>query len=248
MAFKLSKEISLTMIKRVLPLFLITAILLTGCSTVILENGTLSLEANAVDKIEITNSSADTFTIENRDVISKLVKYINSFTLEDGNVFAESYQYSLHLLDNKGETYLRFTIVSANSVSTDQTYSVNAKDMLQYVESLECDTMTDNELIDALLKGNTLEQLNVLNEEGKISLDKIVSLPKSCPALFELLSRPTVVTSVSSYGFESLKTLLNSTNPELVEKGREWAEILKQLVPEVRESIENMLETQASTD
>jgi len=236
------------MIKRVLPLFLITAILLTGCSTVILENGTLSLEANAVDKIEITNSSADTFTIENRDVISKLVKYINSFTLEDGNVFAESYQYSLHLLDNKGETYLRFTIVSANSVSTDQTYSVNAKDMLQYVESLECDTMTDNELIDALLKGNTLEQLNVLNEEGKISLDKIVSLPKSCPALFELLSRPTVVTSVSSYGFESLKTLLNSTNPELVEKGREWAEILKQLVPEVRESIENMLETQASTD
>jgi len=238
----------LTMIKRVLPLFLITAILLTGCSTVILENGTLSLEANAVDKIEITNSSADTFTIENRDVISKLVKYINSFTLEDGNVFAESYQYSLHLLDNKGETYLRFTIVSANSVSTDQTYSVNAKDMLQYVESLECDTMTDNELIDALLKGNTLEQLNVLNEEGKISLDKIVSLPKSCPALFELLSRPTVVTSVSSYGFESLKTLLNSTNPELVEKGREWAEILKQLVPEVRESIENMLETQASTD
>ena len=236
------------MIKRVLPLFLITAILLTGCSTVILENGTLSLEANAVDKIEITNSSADTFTIENRDVISKLVKYINSFTLEDGNVFAESYQYSLHLLDNKGGTYLRFTIVSANAVSTDQTYSVNAKDMLQYVESLECDTMTDNELIDALLKGNTLEQLNVLNEEGKISLDKIVSLPKSCPALFKLLSRPTVVTSVSSYGFESLKTLLNSTNPELVEKGREWAEILKQLVPEVREGIENMLETQASTD
>ena len=238
----------MTMIKRVLPLFLIAAILLTGCSTVILENGTMSLDANAVNKIEITNSSADTFTIENRDVISKLVKYINSFTLEDGNDFADSYRYSLHLLDSKGETYLRFTIVNTNTVSTDQTYSVNAKDMLQYVESLECDTMTDNELIDALLKGNTLEQLNVLNEEGKISLDKIVSLPKSCPALFELLSRPTVVTSVSSYGIESLKTLLNSTNPELVAKGQEWAEIIKQLVPEVRDSIENMLETQANED
>ena len=248
MAFKLSKEISLTMIKRVLPLFLIAAILLTGCSTVILENGTMSLDANAVNKIEITNSSADTFTIENRDTISKLVKYINSFTLENGNDFAESYQYSLCLIDSKGETYLRFTIVNVNAVSTDQTYSVNAKDMLQYVESLECDTMTDNELIDALLKGNTLEQLNVLNEEGKISLDKIVSLPKSCPALFELLSRPTVVTSVSSYGIESLKTLLNSTNPELVAKGQEWAEIIKQLVPEVRDSIENMLETQANAD
>lgn len=248
MSFKLSKEISLTMIKRVLPLFLIAAIILTGCNTVILENGTMSLDANAVNKIEITNSSADTFTIENRDAISKLVKYINSFTLENGNNFAESYQYSLHLMDSKGETYLRFTIVNVNAVSTDQTYSVNAKDMLQYVESLECDTMTDNELIDALLKGNTLEQLNVLNEEGKISLDKIVSLPKSCPALFELLSRPTVVTSVSSYGIESLKTLLNSTNPELVAKGQEWAEIIKQLVPEVRDSIENMLETQANAD
>ena len=234
--------------KKILPLLLAAIILLSGCSTVILENGTISLNANAVDKIEITNSSADTFTIENRDVISKLVKYINSFTLENGNNFADSYQYSLHLLDSKGETYLLFTIVSANAVSTDQTYAVNARDMLQYVESLECDTMTDNELIDALLKGNTLEQLNVLSEEGKISLDKIVSLPKSCPALFELLSRSSVVTSVSSYGIESLKTLLNSTNPELVAKGQEWAEIIKQLVPEVRESIENMLETQASTD
>ena len=156
--------------------------------------------------------------------------------------------FTICLIDSKGETYLRFTIVNVNAVSTDQTYSVNAKDMLQYVESLECDTMTDNELIDALLKGNTLEQLNVLNEEGKISLDKIVSLPKSCPALFELLSRPTVVTSVSSYGIESLKTLLNSTNPELVAKGQEWAEIIKQLVPEVRDSIENMLETQANAD
>lgn len=234
--------------KKILPLLLAAVILLSGCSTVILENGTLALDANAVDKIQITNSTEDTFAIENRDEISKLVKYINSFTLEDGNIFADSYQYSLRLLDSKGETYMHFTIVNADAVSTDQTYRVNAKDMLQYVQSLECDTMTDNELIDSLLQENTLEQLNVLNEEGKISLDKIMSLPKSCPALFELLSRSSVVTSVSSYGIDSLKTLLNSTNPELVAKGQEWAEIIKQLVPEVRESIENMLETQASAE
>ena len=142
-----------------------------------------------------------------------------------------------------------FSVVDAESIIHDgKLYTVNAKDFEQYLEALECDTLTDNELIDVLLEGDTLDRLNVIDGEGKISLDKIVNLPKSCPALFELLSRPSGIVSVGSYGVDKIAALLNSNNPALVEKAEEWIEVLKQLIPEAKENLENLIETYKNSE
>jgi len=140
-------------------------------------------------------------------------------------------------------------VVDADTVIHDgKMYTVKAKDFEQYLEALECDTLTDNELIDSLLEGDTLERLNVIDGEGKISLDKIVNLPKSCPALFELLSRPSGIVSVGSYGVDKIGAFLNSNNPELVEKAQEWIEVLKKLIPEAQEKLENIIETYKNSE
>ena len=229
--------------------FLLAIMLLTfsGCTTIVLGNGTLEYNANDVDHIKIESSfTGKFFTVSDREAISSIVNYINSFDLNMGStVNTEDYRYGIYLIDhlNGGAEY-NFTVVNNESViHSGMQYNANTKDFLQYLEALECDMLTDNELIDSLLDNNTLERLNVLNEEGKLSLDKIVSLPKTCPALFELLSRPSGIASVAGYGVEKIEGFLNSNNPELMEKAEEWIEVLKKLVPEAKENLENILET-----
>lgn len=224
---------------------------LCGCSTVVLGNGTLEYDANDMDHVQITNGlTGKTFSVSDRETISTIIKHINSFDLGEGTEAAAGYHYSVTLvyhLNGGAKTY--FSVVDAESVVHDgKMYTVNAKDFEQYLESLECDTLTDNELIDSLLEGDTLEKLNIVDSEGKISLDKIVALPQSCPALFELLSRSSAITSVGSYGVEKIEGYLNSNNPELVEKAQEWIEVLKKLVPEVQEKLENIIETYKNSE
>ena len=228
--------------------FLLAIMMLTfsGCSTVVLGNGTLSYNANDVDHIRITNGVTDkTFSLADRETISTIVNHINSFGLSEGTDTDGSYRYSICLVDSlRGGAESYFAVVDMETIIHDGLqYTVKAKDFLQYLETLECDTLTDNELIDSLLDDNTLERLNVLDADGKISLDKIVGLPKSCPALFELLSRPSAIASVSNYGVEKIGAFLNSNNPELMAKAEEWIEVLKKLVPEAKENLENLLET-----
>lgn len=215
---------------------------LCGCSTVVLGNGTLDIDANSVDHIIISNGrTGKTFSVADRETISTIVRNINSFELADPQEPWNGNAYNLNLVDNKGEKLLYFAVNEGAVTVDDAMYQLNAKDLLQYVESLECDTLTDNELIDSLLEGDTLDRLNVIDGEGKISLDKIVNLPKSCPALFELLSRPSGIVSVGSYGVDKIGDYLNSNNPELVEKAQEWIEVLKKLIPEAQEKLEELL-------
>ena len=228
--------------------FLLVFVMLTcsGCSTVILGNGTLNYNANDMDHIRITNVLTEkTFSVMDRETISTIISHINSFGLSNGIESDGNYRYSICLVDHlNGGAESYFAVVDMETIVHDGLqYTVKAKDFLQYLETLECDMLTDNELIDSLLDNNTLERLNVLNEEGKISLDKIVSLPKTCPALFELLSRPSGIASVAGYGVEKIEGFLNSNNPELMEKAEEWIEVLKKLVPEAKENLENILET-----
>lgn len=232
-------------------LLIVFTLTLCGCSAVILSSGTLEYDANDIDHVQITNGqTGKSFTVSDRETISTIVKHINSFGLGEGQDAVDGYHYSVKLVDrlNGGaETY--FTVVDTESVIHDgKMYTVKAKDFEQYLEGLECDMLTDNELIDLLLEGNTLDQLNVIDDEGKISLDKIVSLPKSCPALFELMSRPSAIQSVGSYGVDKIGQYLNSNNPELVEKAEEWIEILKQLIPEAKENLENIIETYKNSE
>lgn len=235
--------------KRILAGILVSVLLLTaaGCATVIPPNGTLDLDVNAVDRIVITNGlmEGNSFTVENREQINKIVQFLNSFRLENGEPGGNDYRYALRLYDGKEDHVMhRFSIVDDSAVILDGTmYTENAKDLLRYVESLECGTLTDNELINLLFESDILEQLNVLDEEGKISIDKIVSLPSSCPALFELLKRPSAIVSVSGYGVDALSKYLNSSNPALVEKGKEWAAVIQNLLPQVKEKIEDLLAT-----
>ena len=96
--------------------------------------------------------------------------------------------------------------------------------------------------------GDTLNQLNIVDEEGKISFDKIINLPKSCPALFELLSRPSAIQSVSTYGADKIGEDLNSSNPELIEKAKEWIEVLEKLMPDIREKLENLIKNHKNSE
>lgn len=229
--------------KRVLAALLAVLMLtLCGCSAVVLGNGTLDMDANSVDHIVISNGrTGKTFSVADRETISTIVRHINSFDLEDPQDTWNGNNYNLNLIDSKGNNLLYFAVNEASIIVDKTGYFLNAKDLLQYVESLECDTLTDNELIDSLLEGDTLERLSILDADGKISLDKIVNLPKSCPALFELLSRPSSIASVGSYGVDKIGEYLNSNNPELVEKAQEWIEVLKKLIPEAQEKLEELI-------
>ena len=238
--------------KRMIAVLLsILMLTLCGCSTVVLGSGTLEYDANDIDHIVIQNGlTGKSFSIADREIISTVISHINSFGLGEGQEAVNGYHYSIALVDRlNGSAETHFSVVDAERVvHNGQMYTVKAKDFEQYLESLECDTLTDNELIDALLEGDTLDKLNVIDSEGKISLDKIVSLPKSCPALFELLSRPSAIGSVGSYGVEKIGDYLNSSNPELVEKAEEWIEVLKQLLPEAQEKLENLIETYKNSE
>ena len=220
---------------------------LCGCNSIIIENGNLNLVANDIDHIKITNGTTEkTFSIMERETIGTIISHLNSYTLENGtNAESDgfSYRYRITLVDKtNGFAENHFYLPDAQTIRIDgKAYNVNSKDLLQFIETKECDTLTDNELIDVLLNGDTLEQLNIVDEEGKISVDKIINLPKSCPALFELLSRPSAIASVSGYGTERIGEFLNSANPQLVEKAQEWIKILEKLMPEIQEKLEGML-------
>lgn len=233
--------------KRVLAILLSVLMLtLCGCSTVVPGKGTLEYVANDIDHVVIQNGlSGKSFSVADRVTIGTIVDHINSFNLDEGQEAGAGYHYCVTLVNHlQGGAKAYFSVVDAESIIHDgKLYTVNTKDFEQYLESLECDTLTDNELIDRLLEGDTLDQLNIIDGEGKISLDKIVNLPKSCPALFELLSRPSAIISVGSYGVDKIGTFLNSNNPELVEKAQEWIEVLKKLLPEAKENLENLIET-----
>ena len=231
------------MMRRSLPLFLILALLLTGCSTVVLGNGTLSVDADAITKIEITSGiDGYTFTVQDRDSITQLVRYMNSFDLSDGTAAASSWNYSITGYDAKGDKIAEFVIVDETTVCVDgQTYSVNAASMCSYTEKLECATLTDNALIDRLFTTDTLDKLNILNEDGKISLDKIAGLSDSCPALFALIKRPSVITSVGSYGLDALSKYLNSDNIAIKERAETIAALFEEYFPDLQEKIENIV-------
>lgn len=231
--------------QRILALVLVCGLVLSGCGTAILGSGTLSIDANEVSKLEITNGllNGSTFTVQDRDAISKLIGYINSYTLEDGETPANGWHFHIRMVGSGGDEVYECTIVDENQfTSGGSTYNVSAGGLLHYVEKLECDTLTDNQLIDRLLTGNELADLRITDENGNISLDKLLKLTDQCPTLFELLGRSSAIQSITSYGLEAIQENLSGTNTVLKERAESLAEILKEYFPDLEAQIDKILE------
>lgn len=230
--------------RRILAIVL-AALLLTGCSSIIPANGTLSIDANEISKVEITNGlqNGSTFTVQDRDAINKLTGYINSYTLEDGETPANGWHFHIRMVGSGGDQVYECTIVGENQfTSGGLTYNVSAGDLLHYVEKLECDTLTDDQLIDRLLTGDELSGLRITDENGSISLDKLLKLTDQCPTLFELLGRSTAIQSIGSYGLEAIQENLNGTNTVLKERAEALAEILREYFPDLEAQIDKLLD------
>ncbi len=232
------------MTKRLLALTLaLVLVLCTGCTVVLPSNGTLALDSSVVKEITVRNgSSGYSFAIQSRDDIYSIVKYLNSYTLETKAQAEGGSVYTLTLTDEAGKTLDTVVLVDEAHLFHGQNYyEVNTKDLLTQVQKLECDTLTDKELIDLLLQENTLAQLNILDEDGKLSMDKILGLADACPALFELISRPSIIETLGGYGVEAIQNALETGNAFVQEKVTDLAELLKQYFPDLSDKIDAVL-------
>lgn len=232
-------------IRKILCLLLtLTMLALCGCD-LIPTAGTQNIKVDDVKKIVITNgmTTGNTFTVEDRDSIRTIITQINGYTLENGRDPWKGWHYSLSILDTNGTELKSFIIVSEDSVTSDGlTYNVNAKKLLDTVEKLECDTLTDEELLRTLFEGSYFDDVTIFNENGEVSLDKIMSIKSDCPALFELISRPSAITSLGTYGIDMLEEHLNSSDSVVRQKAEEIAEILKNFFPNLKDKINEILE------
>lgn len=230
--------------RRLLCLMLaLSLLMLCGCD-MLPSSGTQNIKVDDVKKIVITNGqgSRSTFTVEDRDAIRTIVNQINGYTLENGETAWKGWLYNLSIVDAAGTELLDFTIVNKEAVTAgNKTYAVNAKKLLNAVEKLECDTLTDEELLRTLFEGNYFDDVTIFNEDGEVSLDKIMSSKGDCPALFEILSRPSAIKSLGTYGLEMLEDYLNSDDSALRQKAEEIAEVLKNFFPNLKDKINELL-------
>lgn len=236
--------IAITMRRTLCLILALFMLMLCGCD-LIPTAGTQNIKVDDVKKIVITNGMAtgNTFTVEDRDSIRTIITQINGYTLENGTDPRKGWHYSLSILDTNGTELMSFIIVSDESVTTDgKTYTVNANKLLAAVEKLECDTLTDEELLRTLFEGSYFDDVTIFNENGEVSLDKIMSIKNDCPALFELISRPSAISSLGTYGMDMLEEYLNSDDFALRQKAEEIAEILKNLFPNLKDKINKILE------
>jgi hypothetical protein len=230
-------------IRRIMCLVLVCAMLaLCGCEQLPLPSSD-GLKVDDVKKITIHRLELDNygFSIEDRDQIRTIVNQINSFKLENGSAASDRYTYGIRLYGADGSMLMQINIVDEDTVSqSNQNYTVNAKKLLSQVEKLECDTMTDEQLLRILFEGSYFDDVTILNEDGEVSLDKIMSIKNDCPALFELISRPSAIQSLGTYGMDLLDEYLNSEDSELRQKAEEIAEILKNFFPNLKDKINDL--------
>jgi hypothetical protein len=232
-------------LRQILCVFLALALfILCGCEAIPgIGTGSSTIKVDEVKRIVITNGrTGNEFTVEDRDNIRSIVNQYNNIPQENGADPWKGWHYYLRIQDAQGNLIQDFTIVNKSSVTIgNKTYSMNASSLLGKIEAMECDTMTDEELLRTLFEGSYFDDITILNENGEVSLDKILSIKNDCPALFELLSRPSAIQSLGSYGMDMLNEYLNSEDSEIRQKAEEIAEILKSIFPNLKDKIEDLL-------
>ena len=230
--------------KKFISFFLVLTLLLTGCGNVALGNGTLSIDSGDVQNIEITNLNVNhSFTIADREQIHSIVRYLNSYDLGTSSQGDSQQKYSITLVFADDSSPLLFEINTTTVSNGTESFEVDALKLVRYIEARECDTLTDKQLIELFFLDDYLDRLNILNDKGEISLDKIAKLGENCPALFELLSRPTLLKTIGKEGLRLLENYIDSDNIQIRERAEKLAALVKTLAPEMKEKIENILET-----
>ena len=232
------------MLKKFISFILVLTLLLTACGSMPLGNGTLSIDSGDVQNIKITNLNVNhDFTIADREQIHNIIRYLNSYNLDTGSQDGSHLKYRITLTFADSSADLCYEINPTTVASSTESFEVDALKLVRYIEARECDTLTDEQLIEFIFFDDYLDRLNILNDKGEISLDKIVKLGENCPALFELLSRPTLLKTVGKEGLTLIEQFIGSDNIQIRERAEKLAELVKTLAPEMKEKIENILET-----
>ena len=225
-------------------LLLCVSLILSGCSSLSSVIGTLGIDVADVSSITVTTSAGKTLTTQDQQSIRSLVDAVNRLTLDSIAEDTNSRRYQLQLQSSDGTMVAELWIADKDHVIYDGTcYAVDASAVLRRAEALECDIMTDEELIRTLFESDYLSDLTILGEDGRISLDKISRLGEEFPVLFEILGRPSALESLGTYGLELLEEYLNSNDINLRQRAQQVAEFISAALPQLKEKIDGILET-----
>lgn len=234
----------MNILRRITPLILCACLLFSGCSTLSSAMGTLRIDVADVSNISITNASGQRFSTQDQEKIRSIVDAVNRLTLDQPGDGINGYRYALSLEHSDGSTSAHLTLVDESIVCHDGvSYSVDARSLLRRIEALECDFLTDEELIRTLFESDYLSDLTILGDDGRISLDKITRLSEEFPVLFEIIGRPSALESLGTYGLELLEEYLNSNDINLRQRAQQVAEFISAVLPQLKEKIDGILET-----
>lgn len=229
---------------KIMSLLAVLLILLTGCDFLPSASGTYTLDPNDIASIQVTNGAGKSFTIQDQATIRSLTKLIGALTL-DTPADAASADYTLDITYRDGaEAALPQLSVSGDTAVTthEGTFTVDAEDLMTQLEKLECATLTDHELLQHIFEDNYWDTVTITNEKGELSVDQILRLPEQCPALFELISRPSAMKSLAGDGMALLEKYASSTDEALRARAEKLGEIFANLKPEIKQQIADLLE------
>lgn len=232
---------------RVLALVCAMLLLLTGCQLTPSREGTLSIDDSSVSILQVESSlSGKSFSIQTRDSIRKIVKLINALALETEEENAGAPVYSLLLSGSDGSEILSLALISRGALITgEKTYNADCQELWNAIAKEECSILSDKELLHSIFADNYWDDVSITNDKGDISIDKILDIPNQFPALFELLGRPTMLESVANEGLSLIKEYAGSANKALRERAAKLGEILSNLIPSLKNQIEDILKTSA---
>lgn len=228
--------------KRTFALVLMVSMLLTGCSLLENNTGTLQLDDNTVSSVLVKNTAPDTtVTVQDRDSIQAFIRLLNTYTLENGTEPVGTGEYELTLSFTDGTTKV-FALSGTDTLITEGlSYSVDTGKLVSLAEKTECATLTDEQLLERIFRDDYLASISITNDRGDISLDKIAGIPDQCPALFELLGRTSFLESVGSYGLDKLKEMAGSADEAVREQAEKLGEIFSNLIPSLKEEIRKII-------
>lgn len=229
-------------IHKIISLILVLLFLFTGCDLTAGSDDKLSITATEVESIHITNATGTVITIQDTKSISTIVKYINAFSLTETTEPPEASAYTI-TLKGSADTILTMSVNDTESITVNgQHYGVDAEKLYGLIEENELATLSDKELLEKIFADSYWDSIDLTNDKGQLSVSKILSLPEQVPAIFELMSRSTMLESVGTYGADILKGYANSADEALRERAEKIGDALSSLIPSIKDKISGIFQ------